>query len=294
MLYKDCIRATMTIIHHLLDSGEYIYNSDSNSLNCMRLGLNEKGFVLEEESRLGCQFLYGANQIPLSPSSVLSVFFAGGFDYKHKNFRTHAITEMSKKIPRRKLQKPISYIKLVQLLEDMRNRHYKDGTTTPTTIDIEYARFRQFLKEIDMDTYPSLKNEIIDIENLSYMSLINIRETQPTTARKIEQMYQIEVLLEKYCKERILLENKPDEIECYEEKEFSRMIDTIDLSKVEVDWIMFCEIVKESNFFQIMKDNKYWKENRNNPSTRPTIFGLEEMANPGTPNVYKKKRQEVR
>lgn len=286
MKYSDCIATTMATINYLLENGWSLSNKDN--LNYMNLKLSERGFVLEEESRFDTDLTYGTEQVALSPSYVVGMLFNGGYDENYGEKKSHAVTDIVRQLPNWDLQKPISYIELVHLIDRMRNKYSTGKIDSTSTIDMDYLRFKKMISQVKRDEYVTLKNQILSLGNLDYETLTNIRVTKPAIARKIERLYQVELLLERYSKTKILEEAGKIDLDYDEYYDYYEMLDGVDLLKHSVSWEEFCDLVKYANDEEKKKATDYWQRNSGYSNPKLTALGLDEMPLPGSPNVYKR------
>lgn len=180
------------------------------------------------------------------------------------------------------MKNQISFIEVVKSIEAMRENYETDKINT-SIIDINYLRFKKIMSKVKKDEYISLKNQVINLRKLDYNTLTNIRNTNPVIARKCERMYQIETLLNKYCKFKILDISYDNNDYIYRD-EFEKN----DLSKYKVDWNDFCDSIQQLNEDEIITENEYWQKHKDYyRNIKLTTLGLDEMVLSGTPNALK-------
>ena len=285
MNFEQCIKLTMQALILFLESkAEYI--NDSN-FNTNYISLTEEGFILEEENRFGSEYTYGREKIYVSPLYVLSRLFDG--DETKKD----SITIFAREISEQKFSSSISYVRIVDLIDKIRD-NYNRGLTE-NVLDINYIKLKKLLNSTPKDNYISLKNQVLSIKNLDFEDIANLRNTKRDLARKIERMYQVEFLLRKYCIKKMVSEGllnipQQDYNQLIDYSFISKeLINEIDLSKVKITWADFCNLVREANEEEINVVNQEWKNERGQSNPKLTVLGLDIIALPSNPSIQAKR-----
>lgn len=279
MNYRSCITLTMQVIEYLLENGWNLSNTDN--FNDLHIRLEDSGFVLEEEQRLGGELTYGASKVAVSPLYILRNLFDGGEDEKD------LVTVVGRNISDYKFNNAFSYVDLVNKLDLMRYK-YSRGIAANVK-DIDYYKFKNKYGNWPKDNYASLKNQVLSISGLDYEDLVNLRVTREGLARKIERMYQVEKLLEEHCYKIIL--DKKGILDIYNDDliDFEDECRKIDLESENISWDEFCCYVRELNTIECDYVNQeYVRERRSYPGlVKITVLGLDLLALPAKPLGYK-------
>lgn len=130
-----------------------------------------------------------------------------------------------------------SYVEIVKLIELIQKKPL--SKSSDKTINFDYGRLKSLLLKSKKDDISGFRNEILSLLDLSYEELKNIAITNPVLAGKLEKMYQLEKLLEKYCKmelARYLIPGKKD----YDfHSDQLGLLDSINLSTMKLTGIYF-------------------------------------------------------
>lgn len=273
MTYKECIDLCIEAITYILEDGLSLKKEKTKETTIV---LNENGFVQIEQDKTNI-FLPSSKEYPVAPSYVLSKFFNGYTDIMSDNKQPHMITNIVSSLISLnepiKYKRPFSYIELVNKITNLINK-YQLGATNSSLIDLDYIHLKRSLSSVEKDQCETFQNRVLNIGNLKYQELINLSITHPETARIIERMYQIELLLEEYCRKNILLEQGR-----WEQSFSTQSLQEVDLES-PIDWESFCDIIAYANYQKQRENTIYWKESQGK-SQNTTILGLEEIILPG-------------
>ena len=285
MNYEQCIRLTMRGLEKFLES--HTKYTSSKNFNISHIELADDGFKLIEETRFQTEYSYGVPSIQVSPYFIIKMLF-DGLDGK-----SDEINSWVKKISEREYTSSISYLEVIKMIDNMRDT-YNQGIES-NSIDIQYFKFKKMLSSVSKDDYASLKNQILSLKNLDYASITNISNEHRTLARKMERMYQLELMLRQFCIKHLIQEGEiklsPEEWNDYlTTSDLSdAILGEVDLKSQKTNWTDFCSTIREGLKEDKDKINVEFKNEYGENNPKLTVLGLDAIYLPTSPKVLSRR-----
>lgn len=318
MTIRDCIALTMKTIGFVLDNKPidgYCINwceiHKRDNFNKCYLGLDEKGFYIEEQKQFNGEFAYRDEryledevsiQTRISPFYVVRLLFEKEEIFKRMDiekdmngeYTPQTVYSMEYGISQiiRFLNDPEydlaeyldSYLRINDLICEIRESQDK-GKIYP----ISYSQLMTELDKIKVKGF-GISCDIKKIKHMSYEEIACIALSNPKIARLLALMEQIEFQLMRAG--YLLAANSMVKQNIISENEVSESVKKLD-KKTVLDtrvrsWDDFCECLYQINYNDILFTNSdyYHRTSRGKLET----FGLDVVSTPGTPkdNLYEK------
>lgn len=313
MKVKDCISLTMRVLGYIIDNNPERYRVNlceiinKNNFNRAYLGLDERGFYIEEYKEFNGELAYvddeyseemDSYRMHVSPYYIVRLLFENEMSFRQMDaekvlegnyvptsaysmkyggissiMRNFDITEQT-------LYTQISsYRKIASLISEIRMGYDKGEEYS-----LSYVNLKKELDKIIVRDPNSLAAKIKSLKNMSYEDIASLRLRKPELARTIAVMNQIEELLEDASvyiyADRVTKETNGD---------FDEIVKNVDketvLNEKVSSWHAFTKWLYVVNYDAICNQNvRFFK---GYDVGRLTTFGLDEISLPGNPEELK-------
>lgn len=313
MKVKDCISLTMRVLGYIIDNNPERYRANlcevinENNFNRAYLGIDEKGFYIEEYKEFNGSLAYVVDEyseevdsyrIHVSPYYIVRLLFENEKSFRQMDaemalegkyiptssysMKYHGISWIMRNfdITEQTLYTQISsYRKIASLISEIRM-----GSDMGEEYSLSYINLKKELDKIIVRDSNSLAARIKSLKNMSYEDIACLRLRKPELARTIAVMNQVEELLENASvyiyADRVTNETNGD----FDEIIKNADKDTILNEKVG-SWNTFTKWLYVVNYDAILDQNVrfFYKSDVG----KLTTFGLDEISLPGNPEELK-------
>lgn len=317
MKVKDCISLTMRVLGYIIDNNPERYRANlcevinENNFNRAYLGIDEKGFYIEEYKEFNGSLAYVVDEyseevdsyrIHVSPYYIVRLLFENEKTFRQMDaemalegkyiptssysMKYHGISWIMRNfdITEQTLYTQISsYRKIASLISEIRM-----GSDMGEEYSLSYINLKKELDKIIVRDSNSLAARIKSLKNMSYEDIACLRLRKPELARTIAVMNQVEELLENASvyiyADRVTNETNGD----FDEIIKNADKDTILNEKVG-SWNTFTKWLYVVNYDAILDQNVrfFYKSDVG----KLTTFGLDEISLPGNPEELKSRKK---
>lgn len=317
MKVKDCISLTMRVLGYIIDNNPERYRANlcevinENNFNRAYLGIDEKGFYIEEYKEFNGSLAYVVDEyseevdsyrIHVSPYYIVRLLFENEKSFRQMDaemalegkyiptssysMKYHGISWIMRNfdITEQTLYTQISsYRKIASLISEIRM-----GSDMGEEYSLSYINLKKELDKIIVRDSNSLAARIKSLKNMSYEDIACLRLRKPELARTIAVMNQVEELLENASvyiyADRVTNETNGD----FDEIIKNADKDTILNEKVG-SWNTFTKWLYVVNYDAILDQNVrfFYKSDVG----KLTTFGLDEISLPGNPEELKSRKK---
>lgn len=314
MRVKDCIGLTMRVLGYILDNNpQYRVNLceiiNKDNFNCGYLGIDEKGFYIEEHKQFNGSFAYldddysdelDSYRLHISPYYVVRLLFESEKSFQMLDMN-YAVAEEYVPTSNYSMRFGISYTmrnldvteqtlfeyissyrKIASLISEIR-----EGSDNGEKYMLSYTNLMKELDKIVVREPNSLAARIKSMKNMSYDDIACLRLRKPELARTIAVLDQIEAHLESASRyiyiDRVVGENNGDSSIV---DEISENLDKETILNERVNsWHDFTRWVYEENRAAIIDQNIRYSTHFDR--FKLTTFGLDVVSVPGNPHELK-------
>lgn len=274
MNYLDFINIYLGSIIYLLER-EWIFIVKDN-LNEYQVKLRAEGFIVIEETRFNATPLLDNGKTKVSPEFIIDLLLynINSFIKGNSVFTNASIETLARNIPENEIYNKIHFIELVTLLNNIHRNYYSLKNENGTN-DLSYIRLKQLLSDLGSPNSFCIKSEIINLQKLSYEEVANLNSFKPELARKIEQLYKINLLLINYLKSYLIINNYHLNISS-----------PIKIEDYKIGWADFLACIEYFNTKEKDEQNRLWLKEmilqRKDDIFKLTDLGLQKIIAPGS------------
>ena len=313
MKVKDCIGLTMRVLGYIIDNNPERYRVNlceiinENNFNRAYLGIDEKGFYIEEYKEFNGNLAYvfdeyseemNSYRMHVSPYYIVRLLFENEKPFRQMDaenvlqgyyvptsaysmkyggissiMRNFDITEQT-------LYTQISsYRKIASLISEIRM-----GSDKGEEYSLSYINLKKELDKIIVRDLNSLSARIKSLKNMSYEDIANLRLRKPELARTIAVMNQIEKHLENASIHMHAYDVSRETGEVFNKVVQNSDIETVLNEKVN-SWNTFTKWLYVENIVAICNQNDRFFCRCD--VGKLTTFGLDEISLPGNPEELK-------
>ena len=321
MKVKDCIGLTMRVLGYIIDNNPERYRANlcevinENNFNRAYLGIDEKGFYIEEYKEFNGSLAYVVDEyseevdsyrIHVSPYYIVRLLFENEKSFRQMDaekalegkyiptssysMKYHGISWIMRNfdITEQTLYTQISsYRKIASLISVIRM-----GSDMGEEYSLSYINLKKELDKIIVRDSNSLAARIKSLKNMSYEDIACLRLRKPELARTIAVMDEIEELLVDASlyiyADRLTKETNGDFDEI-----FSSLVTNVDketlLDEKISSWNTFTKWLYVANYDAICNQNNrfFWRCDVG----KLTTFGLDKINLPGNPEELKSRKK---
>jgi len=228
MSYQELISAVMTAITYGLGIGVVVSKGF--------LEIDENGFFIIRDNGLEEDSPEEKRKVYLDPSSVIYFLFNKDADLGDKV--TPLICFMIDYLSFNNIKDLPSYTEIIALIKKIKKFNGESGT-----ISFDYGRLKAMLAKVPRNENDDFIWKLSNMADLSFAEISNIAVTNPIFFGKLEKMAELEQLLERYCQEDLAKDLGVGQKGYDYRTDFLGLLDTINLSDYDTDWLSFYDAI---------------------------------------------------